>query len=745
MTKDQNDPVDCFAMLHPVIQEELYRMRWQSLRPIQERAIAAIVQGDSHLIISAPTAGGKTEAAFLPILSLICEEHSAGVRAIYVGPLKALINDQFRRLEDLCERASIPVHKWHGDVSATSKKEVRANPTGVLLITPESIESLFINYPDRLKTMFRKLSFIVIDEFHSFLDNERGAHLRSLLCRLCRGSGSSVRLVALSATFGDDGVAAARKWIACVREGETAIIKAPSEERILRYQVKGYLRSGSVSAKPIHADESDAEQTEPDVTVDDQRLVSDIFRAFQDRTGLVFGNNKSRLEFFADLMSRHCDRSGIPNPFRVHTGSLAKAEREETEDALRSGVPTVAFCSSTLEMGIDVGNIKWVGQLGAPWSVASLTQRLGRSGRGENDVSEMRLFVVEDEPESGTRLIDRLFPELLQAVAMSELLISDKWCEPPRHDRLCVSTLVQQIMSLIKQYGGAKIDFAFDSLIRGGGFRNVSHDLFLQVLRSMKAKDLIEQTPKGELILGLLGEQIAKSKDFYAAFMTGDDFAVIHGNRQVGSVALLPGLDIDQYLILAGKRWRIQDVDYDRKKITVVPAAGGRLPRFSASGGADIHPHVREKMRHTLFGDHTPVYLDAGAQSMLQSARKDARTAGLDQHSICVDGRELTWFTWTGTRIQRTLMAYARMRAGLDVFDNGIALVVQNIGETRLMEVFRSFLNQPPTAEALAANVPMKTPEKYDRFLSDEIQAIVFGRNCIDVQGTIEFLSAKLA
>ena len=180
-----NEP-SAFQRLHPIIQEELYRMKWTALRPIQVDAIHAILGSDAHLIISAMTAGGKTEAAFLPILSDIVEDYSSSVRALYVGPLKALINDQFRRLEELCEHAEIPVHKWHGDVGQSKKHGVLKSPGGVLLITPESIESLFINHPDKLDKLFSHLTYIVIDELHAFLDTERGAQLRSLLARLAQ-------------------------------------------------------------------------------------------------------------------------------------------------------------------------------------------------------------------------------------------------------------------------------------------------------------------------------------------------------------------------------------------------------------------------------------------------------------------------------------------------------------------------------------------------------------------------------
>ena len=200
---------DAFYLLHPAIQRQLWDMKWTHLRPLQVEAIRAILSGRDHLILSAATASGKTEAAFLPVISKIADEPKGCIQALYVGPLKALINDQFGRIRDLCGHVEVPVHHWHGDVSATDKKRLIEHPGGVLLITPESLESLFVNRAPYLQKLFGRLKFVVIDELHSFLGNERGLHLRSLLCRLrlVQQAGEIFRLIGLSATIGDLSVA----------------------------------------------------------------------------------------------------------------------------------------------------------------------------------------------------------------------------------------------------------------------------------------------------------------------------------------------------------------------------------------------------------------------------------------------------------------------------------------------------------------------------------------------------------
>jgi ATP-dependent Lhr-like helicase len=216
----------------------LYKMGWTELRPIQVDAIYEIFNTDKNIIISANTASGKTEAAYLPILSQIVDRKEHGISTIYVGPLKALINDQFDRLEDLCKLAEIPVFKWHGDVGSNAKKNFLKNPAGVLLITPESVESLFINHSHNLSTLFRSLSFIVIDEMHSFIGTERGAHLRSLISRVIHKSARNVRIVGLSATIGD--LELAKQWLISRCPESISLITDPTEQKSIKYSIQGY-------------------------------------------------------------------------------------------------------------------------------------------------------------------------------------------------------------------------------------------------------------------------------------------------------------------------------------------------------------------------------------------------------------------------------------------------------------------------------------------------------------------------
>ncbi len=721
-----------FARLHRTIQESLYRMSWTKLRPIQVDAIHEILGGDGDLIIAARTAAGKTEAAFLPILSAIVEDRQAGVRAVYAGPLKALINDQFLRLERLCETAEIPVHKWHGDVGKAARKKLLETPSGVLLITPESIESLFINHPHALGKLFARLGFFVIDETHSFLGNERGAHLRGLMTRLAAKSKDPVRRIGLSATLGDP--SAARLWLR-PNDPDRVRLLEDHDEKAVRIKLSAYLNP----AKPPRRSKAVASQGEVSSPVHES-LLADVFEAFHRESALIFANNKDRIEACADHSSRTAERLRLPNTFRVHHGSLSKAEREETEEALRSGQPIAAFCSSTLEMGIDVGSVKSVGQIGPPWSVNSLAQRLGRSGRKEGEASEIRIYVEEEAPGPQASILDRIFLDLLQSVAMTELMLA-KWSEPPDIGRLHLSTLVQQIMSTIAETGGARADYLFTTLIASGGFPTVAKPTLIQVLRSMGENDLIEQTPEGLLILGLDGEKIVRGRDFYMAFIVPEEYRVIHHGRHVGNISPTADLGVDGYLILAGRRWKVLHIDEDAMEILVEPSPGGRVPSFSSQAGFDVHPKVREAMKAILLHDEKPRYLNPTAVELLSKARTAARDADLAHRSFLSQGTGTLWFTWTGSRIQRTLAGLGQYVLGLDLEDEKIALKFTKAGESDVRSAYLSLLQKPPDVVELASKYPTCVSEKYEGFLSEELQALVFASHCLDLDGALRSIT----
>ncbi|MDB5390887.1 MAG: box helicase domain protein, partial [Planctomycetaceae bacterium] len=426
--------MSAFSLLAEPIQRALWNMRWTSLRPIQEQAIPVVLQTEKDLIISARTAAGKTEAAFLPVLSAIHENPTASIRAMYVGPLKALINDQFRRLEELAELAQIPVHRWHGDVSANRKQAAAKQPGGVLLITPESLEAMFVNRGTQLPSMFHSLSFVVLDELHVLLGTERGLHLRSLLFRLQRSAINRIRLIALSATLGDLPRSAA--WLRPDAADQVEILTDEATQKSIKYRIHGYLLNPQTDRdEDEETDENESDETpaaelpavevESDAVPDESagtehvalaraelksksskamtapgippRMLIDMYEYFHGQKNLIFANAKSLVELCADGLNHLCLQHGNRPEFLVHHGSLSKEIREDTEILMQGKLPYTAVCSATLELGIDIGNVAAVGQIGSPHSVNALAQRLGRSGRKDGEPHCLRMFLKTEE------------------------------------------------------------------------------------------------------------------------------------------------------------------------------------------------------------------------------------------------------------------------------------------------------------------------------------------------------------
>ena len=611
-----------FDRLAESVRRWIWDRGWNNLRDIQERAIPILLNGDTDVIIAAATAGGKTEAAFLPLISSVLEDPGeAGFDLVYVGPLRALINDQFERLEDLCKRAELPVHPWHGDIAQGVKAKARKNPRGILLITPESLEALFVLRGLEIPTLFFGTRAVVIDELHALLDTERGIHLRSLVTRLELAVGRRIRRVGLSATLGE--MALAREYLRPEAPDDVALLESNSKGQELRVQIRGYVEMEHHSGN----DEDDDSSA--------QRAVAEhLFSKLRGSRNLVFAGSRQRVEWFADALRQMSEKVRLPLEFFPHHASLSREHRTNLEKRLKTHPATTAVCTSTLELGIDIGDIACVAQIGPPFSVASLRQRLGRSGRRHGQAAVLRMYAIEDAPSKDSHPLDRLNLRLVRSIAMVELLITG-WCEPPLPLALHLSTLTHQVLSVIAQHGGSSAGRLYSTLCRHGPFRQVDAPLFARLLRQLGRTDvsLIEQSPDGTLLLGRQGERLVEHYRFYAVFQTPEEYRIIADQKPLGTLTvvmvLMPGMTI----IFSGRRWRITEI-HDREKVIQVKAdPAGRPPRFGGSGGL-IHDRVVSKMMEVLSGSDIPVYLDQCAAGLLESARSEFRRLGMDQEPI---------------------------------------------------------------------------------------------------------------
>lgn len=727
-----------FARLHTGVQHRLWRMQWSHLRPLQVDAIHAVFDSSAPVLISAATASGKTEAAFLPILSQLTKEQEIeslqpSVRVLYVGPLRALINDQFQRLEDLCEQLEIPVHRWHGDVGQSARKKLLAKPSGILLLTPESLESLFVNRPSNLTSLFSGLQYIVIDELHAFLGTERGRQLLSLLARLEITCDVHPRRIGLTATLGRNELEGESEFHTALSylspdDPGSAIVIQDQTQKPLGYRVYSYL---------------DPVTTEPDSDelIVERLVAADVAKHFEGLTGLIFANARGDVEAYSDLCAEQ-----MTNDVRVHHGSLSREIRLETEERLKEGGkarPVTAFCSSTLELGIDLGDVTAVGQIGAPPTVASLKQRIGRSGRGEDQTRVMRVYLPLKEPAPDDDLVDRLFLPLIQTVAATELML-EGWVEPAREATCDLSTLTQQVISLIAQTGGLGAAEIHRQLCVQGAFRTVEPILFAQLLRALGRSDVIEQTPTGDLILGLRGERLRANRDFYAVFLTPEEYSLLNAGKLLGHLPLtwapMPG----EHLIFAGRRWQVASVDEPRMEIHVIPAEGRKRPNFEGDG-TEVQDHLRERMRDVLLDTKEYPYLDNSTRRLLEAARREARKANLRERWMVPYAEFRTaLFLWTGDRTLETVrMLLSAAGANLESSRLQVAVVAKH-SVPELTEIAHQALALKIDPVTLAEMIPAKRRRKYDSLLSSELLEIGLARDWLDVDGAKAVLAKIL-
>lgn len=709
-----------FNLLHPKVQRWIWAKNWTSLRDIQEQAFRALLQTEDDLLIAAATASGKTEAAFLPILSRIAEQPQTGIGAMYVGPLKALINDQFLRLEELCEDLGIAVTKWHGDASVAGKRKLRADPSGVLLITPESIEAIFVRRPSDIERMFGKLRFIVIDEVHSFIDSERGVQLASQLKRLSAQAQTMPRRIGLSATIGD--LELARNWMRPEHPEQVAVVESKAQGSSLKLQIRG------VEEPPP---DDDAEEPEDGAASAVDAIAQHLFVTLRGKGNhLVFAGSRRATETFADRLRMLCDAAGVPNEFFPHHGNLSREMREGLEQRLKDGkLPTTAVATTTLELGIDIGSVESVAQIGAPASLSSLRQRLGRSGRREGAPAILRIYTRESGIDARTGLFDRLRVETVQAVAAVRLLLA-RWVEPPSDAELHLSTMLHQSLSAIVQRGGGAAPVLYRLLAGPGPFASVPPALYAELLQDMAASGLIEQAPDGILMCGPAAERLTSHYDFYSVFVTQDEFTIVAGNKALGTLSVTNALGPGDFLIFAGRRWKVCDVDEKAKKIMVEPAPAGRVPRFEGEA-APLHDRLVEEIQSVYRGDDVPVYLDETAKRHLAEGRAAFLEFGLTERSLVEwDGRTYL-FPWKGSRKLDSLRL--ALRAHDCICDQGrIAISVSGRSAEAIAETLRALADAPPSAERLAALAENLQSQKYDRFLSEDLLRRAFAANRVE-------------
>ena len=782
--------MSAFDRYAPFVQDFIYNHNWENLRSIQVAAADAIFNTDENVLLTASTASGKTEAAFFPILTELWENPPASVGAIYIGPLKALINDQFYRLGDLCEEADIPVWHWHGDVSASHKAKMLKHPSGILQITPESLEALLMHKHAAVPRLFCDLRFVVVDEVHSLLRGDRGGQTLCLIERLGRMAGVNPRRIGLSATIGDPERTGA--FLASGTDRGCIIPRFEEPRRVWRLSMEHFYITGPQATEralqdhgPQQADvlkiervatgasQGDADDDprmapralpDPDgVTVldaDDHALLAPtdtapnnadpgigyIFERTRGRKCLVFVNSREEAEAVCSMLRSYCEARHEPDRFLIHHGNLSASYRETAEDIMRDEEQLqTTVTTATLELGIDIGRLERAFQIDAPFTVSSFLQRMGRTGR-RDDPPEMHFVMREEQPEPRSMMPETVPWKLIQGIALVQLYREEKWVEPPALDRLPYSLLYHQVMATLASCGELSPAELAQRVLTLSYFHRVSADDLRVLLHHLIDTDQVEVTEGGGLIVGISGERVTNSFKFYAVFQENEEFTVRCESSELGTIVNPP--PAGERIAIAGHCWLVEEVDWKRHLVFCTQVKG-RVPAYFGDCAGDINTHVLERMKRALEEHDVYPYLLGNARARLAQARHVAANAGVagrDSRPLINLGGD-TWalFPWLGSyaflALERLLKIKCADELGLKGLDPSRPYFMQF-----RMKADEETFYQVVAAEAEADFAPIdlvypgEVPyfDKYDEMLPTELVRKGFAEGVLDIEGMRE-------
>ncbi len=656
---------EIFYRFSPFIQDFIYNSGWQDLRAVQLAAARVVFETDKNLLITSSTASGKTEAAFFPILSLMCEDMPQSIGALYIAPLKSLINDQFSRLDELLDLTGIPVFHWHGDVAQSHKSKLLKNPQGILQITPESLESMLMNRSNDLVRLFGDLRFVVIDEIHTLTGTDRGNQIICQLVRLARLIGHTPRRIGLSATIGDAKLAA--DWLGGGTDVETVVPEINEGKTKWRLGIEHFFIQGDdfdQSRDLVHMDEES--QAEPSEEPSRGKIEIDpgyeyIYDCVKHKKSIVFSNSREETEYVTATLRQIADNRNESDIFLIHHGNLSASIREEAESKMKNDEQKCVVCATvTMELGIDIGRLERIVQNDAPISVSSFLQRLGRSGR-RGTPPEMMMVFREENPLPNAPLPQLIPWGFLRAIAIVQLYIEEKFIEPPFTKKMPFSLAFQQTLSMLASSGEMTPKRLAERMLSLPPFAGIDKEDYRLLLLSMLQNDFLEMTEEKGLIVGLKGERLVNSFKFYAVFKDSEDYTVRCESDEIGTITTPP--PVGDRFALAGRLWEVEELDIPRKLIYVKSVKGKMEVSWPGDFG-EIHTKILERMKRILEEDTVYPYLKPNAVHRLEIVRNLARNTGVPGHSLVPLGG-YTWclFPWLGTRSFRTLRKFIMQNA----------------------------------------------------------------------------------
>jgi ATP-dependent helicase Lhr and Lhr-like helicase len=611
-----------FYKLDSKLQEMLRNKDFCSLRKIQEDSIDYIFS-KNNLLIVAPTASGKTEAALLPVISSILgnKENDRYLKCLYIAPLKALLNDLESRILDLKDYGeSQPfILKWHGDVSRSRKlKELQAVPD-ILMITPESLEVLFISKYINQAEIFEKIEFIIIDEAHNFAATPRGAQLISLINRIENLSEFSIQRIGLSATIGNPKIIL--NWMCSGSELESKLLVSEKAPKKFKSEI-------------FHLENEK----------DDGRLLNILQNVCNDGKTIIFNNSRS----FAEEIAKKLEKINID--CSVHHGSLSKFIREEAEDQIKNEAKGVISATSTLELGIDIGDLDKVVQCQSYPSVNSFLQRMGRTGRRSGKNAHI-LSITDNEKD------------FLLNLSIISLGLYDNFFEPINPSKCRYDILLQQLLSESISYYGINKDKFWDNIRCSYCFRDINKEEYSYLIKYWEEEEIIRILDES-ILLGEKGEKYFANRNFlelFSVFETSDQYEVIYNKFSIGVldswfVKSKPGRFLFR---LAGKKWQVEEID-DQSKLIYVSLTTDGIPAVWMGGSVtNINYRIAQRIRDIICNEFENRLFNLNEQeyNALANIQKGKSYIRIPKSKLLITKTEegTTIVTYAGTMINQIL------------------------------------------------------------------------------------------
>lgn len=703
--------VDFYSRLPYCLRSYVDGKKWNEFRDVQIRSFEVLFDSDDHLLISSGTSSGKTEAAMFPVITDIYRNRPKRIAALYISPLIALIDDQRDRVSRMLKDSEINLYSWHGGISSSTKKKVLESGEGILQITPESLENVVNKHFDHVSDMFSELKYVIIDEVHTFMNSDRGLHLLCELESIERIAGCRPRRIGLSATLSDYDIA--EWWLRANTERDVSLVECetrPDYDLTVTF-------------------DTFAPKNSPERQASLRRFYERLFESTDSYNCLVFTNNRTSVENTAANLKKIYTERGLKKDILAHHSSISKEYRTLAEERMKDPEHRcTAIATSTLELGIDVGDLDRVIHINAPHNVSSFIQKFGRSGRRDGHP----VMVCFCSNRYKTKLPEGIEVDLIRMIAEAQLYFREHWIEPIRYSHLPYSLLFQQTVSYIRSRITATKDELERDVLGLFPFREIGPSDYSMLLGYMiECKVLDYNSYHGTYCLDTVGDRISRESEFGSNFATVREFEVYSGRNRVGTVQSLPS--IGENIQLAGSSWEVVSIDGKYSRVLVKPST--RITEtFWKSGRTDSHTKMMRSMYDCLDGDEEYPYLDDEAMRALRKSRRIFKDVGMDCPIVEIDGATHL-FPWLGTIQFDTLFRILQKMEIADVCEPPFSVIIkEGVTISHIRDIVRTFVREYD-AESLVTDDDVLYSQvlgKYSRYIPTELLKKQFVEDRLD-------------